>query len=79
MPMSPKDLIFTEEAVVLLDLTKTLTWKTTYETVAERVRDDGRGMVTLEDVLSTLEPAMKYALDEATRSAEALIADRDAV
>ena len=52
MPMGPKDLVYTEEAVLLMDLVKTFIWKTLYERSGEVVRDDGRGMVTIEDVLA---------------------------
>ncbi len=71
MPMGPKDLVFTEEAVLLMDLVKTFTWKTLYERSGEVVRADGRGMVTIEDVLAILETALNDAATEGRRSGDA--------
>jgi hypothetical protein len=76
MPMGPKDLVYTEEAVLLMDLVKTFTWKTLYERSGEVVRADGRGMVTIEDVLAILDVALSDAATEGRRSGHALIADR---
>lgn len=79
MPMGPKDLIFTEEAVVLMDLAKILTWKTAYEMAAESVRADGRGMITLEDVMTVLGPAMQRAIEQVRITADGLVKDRELV
>ncbi len=76
MPMGPKDLIFTEEAVLLMDLVKVLTWKSMYETAAQAVRDDGRGMITIEDILANLDAAIAQAAVQARKSADTLIEDR---
>jgi hypothetical protein len=76
MPMGPKDLVYTEEAVLLMDLVKTFAWKTLYERSGEAVRGDGRGMVTIEDVLAILDPALSDAAEEGRSSGDALIADR---
>jgi hypothetical protein len=76
MPMGPKDLVYTEEAVLLMDLVKTFAWKMLYEISADAVRNDGRGMVTIEDIQASLDAALAAVTAEAKRSAEALIVDR---
>jgi hypothetical protein len=67
----PGDLIYTEEAVVMMDLIKTTSWKALFERASARARSDGRGLVTLEDVLATLGPALESAAEETRRVADA--------
>jgi hypothetical protein len=71
----PGDLIFTEEAVVLMDLVKTTSWKNLYEQAAARCRKDGRGLVAIEDVLAVMDKAFAQAIDETRKTAEVFAAE----
>lgn len=76
MPIEPTELIFTEEAVVLMDLVKTAAWKSLYEVVSRQVRGGGRGMVTLEDVIASLDDGAHEGLEQVKRAAETFVAER---
>lgn len=57
-------LMFSEEALVFMDLAKTLAWKHLYEDVIQVVRTEHRNLVTRDDVASVLGAALAGALAE---------------
>jgi histone H3/H4 len=60
---------FTTDAIVLMDLAKTLTWKGIFDRVLAAAEAEGRELITREDVVAALEPALEQVISEIRKTA----------
>jgi len=75
---SPDLLLFTEEAMIFMDLAKTLIWKHLYEDVTQILRNEGRRIATRDDVSAVLSAAMAGALAQLRLEIDEKVNDPDA-